>query len=95
MCLFFFSAHPKCQAALDKAILETQLSVSTKKVKDMCRTRWIQRIDALHNFKSIHPSIVACMTDIYNQGSRMWSTDSVTDARSLMLAMTLSDSYNP
>ena len=50
-------------------------------MKDMCRTRWIQRIDALHNFKSIHPSIVACMR----------STDSVTDARSLMLAITSSD----
>ena len=39
----FFAAHPKRQRALDKVIAETQPESSITKLKDLCRTRWIQR----------------------------------------------------
>ena len=48
----FFDSHPKRQIALDKAITETQPTSSVTKLKSLCRTRWIQRIDAQKHSKS-------------------------------------------
>ena len=80
--------HPKRQRALELAISDTQSSLSVHKLKDLCRTRWVQRIDALQVFCSLHQSTVAC---ICNDGPRLWSSDSLTDARSLQLAITTTD----
>ena len=76
----FFAAHPKRQRALEEAIF----SSTAQKLKDMCRTRWVQRIDA---FRCLHQSVVACMEGICNDGPRLWSSDSLTDARGLQLAL--------
>ena len=87
----FFAAHPKRQRALDKVIAETQPESSITKLKDLCRTRWIQRIDSLQVFQSLHISVVSCMEEICSEGPRLWSSDSLTDGRSLQLALTTTD----
>ena len=87
----FFAAHPKRQNALDKAIEEAQPGSSVSKLKDLCHTRWIQRIDALHIFQSLHVSVVGCMEGICTDGPSVWSSDSLTDARSLQLAISTAD----
>lgn len=87
----FYAAHPKRQRALEEAISNCQPSSAAHKLKDMCRTRWLQRIDAIEVFKCLHQSIVTCMERIYNDGPRLWSTDSLTDARGLQLAITSTD----
>ena len=86
-----FSAHPKRQRALKSAIAENQPESVVSKLKDLCRTRWVQRIDALNVFQSLHPSIVACMETICSDGRSQWSADSVTDAQGLQLALTTTD----
>ena len=58
------------------------------KLKDLCRTRWIEHIDALDRVKKLHSSIVVCFENISTEGSCMWSADSVTDASTLLLAIT-------
>ena len=60
----FFAAYPKRQDALEKAIADCQPSSRVHKLKDMCRTRWIQRIDAIEIFKNLHQSIIECMESI-------------------------------
>ena len=87
----FFSAHPKRQRALEKSITETKPGSNVTKLKDLCRTRWIQRIDALHIFESLHSSIVNCMETICTDGPNLWSSDTLRDARSLQLAVTTTD----
>ena len=87
----FFVAHPKWQRALEKAISDCQPSSTTHKLKDMCRTRWVQRIDAIEIFKSLHQSIVACMENICSDGPQLWNADSITDARGLLLVITTTD----
>lgn len=87
----FFDAHPKRQLALEKAINETQPAANKKKLGDLCRTRWVQRLDALEAFQQLHSSVVACMESICEAGPRYWSTDSVTDAKGLLLSITASD----
>ena len=87
----FYSEHPKHQRALEYAIRSVQPDVTIHKVKDMCRTRWVQRIDAFESFFTLDLSIVKCMEDISTQDSAVWSTDSVTDARTLLLALSTTD----
>ena len=87
----FFSAHPKCQGAFEKAVSERQPSSSSRKLKDMCRTRWLQRIDAADIFMRLYLSVVECLENICNDGARLWSQDSLTDARGLLLAITTTD----
>ena len=87
----FFSAHPKRQRKLEDAINTTQPESSVRKLKDLCRTRWIERIDALDRFQTLHPSIVACMESISSEGSSKWSPDSLTDSCTLLLAITTTD----
>ena len=50
----FFSAHPKRQRALESAIAQNQPESAVSKLKDLCRTRWVQRIDALNVFQSLN-----------------------------------------
>ena len=52
----FFSAHPKRQTKLEDLTDETQPESHVHKVKDLCRTRWIERIDALDRFQKLHSS---------------------------------------
>ena len=87
----FFSAHPKRQRALESTLAENQPESAVSKLKDLCRTRWVQRIDALNVFQSLHPSIVACMETICSDGQSQWSADSVTDARGIHLAIMTTD----
>jgi hypothetical protein len=87
----FFSAHPKRQRKLEEAIESTQPEAKVQKLKDLCRTRWIQRIDALDRFQVLHPSIVQCMESISVEGSRLWSADSITDSKTLLLAITTTE----
>ena len=90
--VWIFSARPKRQRKLEEAIESTQPEAKVQKLKDLCRTRWIQRIDALdHYFQVLHPSIVQCMESISDEGSRLWSADSITDSKTLLLAITTTE----
>ena len=75
----FFFAHHKRQKALERAIESTQPDTTKRKLKDLCRTRWVQRLEALDTFQQLLPSVVACMEAILEQGSS-WSRDSLIDA---------------
>jgi len=87
----FMEGHPKRGYAFEKAVLETQPESRKHKLKNLCRTRWVQRLDGLETFVELHPSIVACMEDIVESGAANWSTDSLTDAKGLLLAITSTD----
>ncbi len=65
----FFSAHPKRQKCLERAIDNTQPESTIHKLKDLCRTRWIQRLDAFERFQQLHNAIVACFESIVSANS--------------------------
>ncbi|XP_019859751.1 PREDICTED: uncharacterized protein LOC100638670 [Amphimedon queenslandica] len=73
----FFSAHPKRQRKLEDSIDNTlpagTLPSRVKKLKDLCRTRWVERIDALDWFWKLLPCLVSCFEAISNEGSSKWS----------------------
>ena len=53
--------------------------------------RWVQRINVMEVFCSLHQSIVAFMENICSDGPHLWSLDSLTDARGLQLAISTCD----
>lgn len=85
---YFFEGHPKRQTAFERAIEGCQPESRVSKLKDLCRTRWVQRIDAFQVFKNLHPSVVGCFESITDQGLRKWSSDSLLDAANLKTAIT-------
>ena len=87
----FFSSHPKRQRKLEEAIETTQPESRIQKLKDLCRTRWIQRIDALDRFQVLYTSIVQCMESISAEGSSLWTQESITDSKTLLLAITTTE----
>ena len=68
----FFAVHPKRQLLLEKAINKTQPESNKKKLGDLSRTRWVQRLDNLETFQMLHPLIVASMETICADGSKEW-----------------------
>ena len=48
----------------------------------------------LYKPKDLHQSVVYCLEEICSQGSKLWSTDSLTDARALLLAIIPTDSLS-
>ncbi len=75
----FFHAHPK---QLEDAIGSTQPESTVLKLKDLCRTRCMD--PAYRCVRQVSGSI----ENITDDGSRLWSSDSLTDARTLLLAIT-------
>ena len=82
----FFHAHPKRQRKLEEAVDSTAPTSSVHKLKDLCRTRWVEMIDPLQRFKDLFSSIVSCFESISAEGSGSWSSDSLTT-----LAITTTD----
>ena len=87
----FFSFHPTRQRKLEEAIQATQPQATVQKLKDLCRTRWIQCIDALDRIQALHPSIVHCLESISAEGSSLWSPESIVDSKTLLLAITTTE----
>ena len=87
----FFDSHPKRQKALEAALNDADEEPDTSKVKDLCRTRWVQRLDALESFLALHPMLVVCFNAILDEGPQAWSRDSITDANGLLTAITNTD----
>lgn len=77
----FFDNHPKRQYVLDKICED-----SAGKLKSLCKTRWLQRIDAFHSFMDLFDSIVKSFEYIVSNRSE-WSRDAVLDAVSLSKAI--------
>ena len=86
----FFHAHPKHQRKHEKQDTTTPTS-SVHKLKDLCRTRWVERIDAVQRFKDLFCSILSCFESISVEGHHSWSSDSLTDSSTLLLAITTTD----
>ena len=51
----------------------------------------MERIDALDRFKTLHQSIARCFESISGEGSGSWTSDAVTDASTLLLAISTTE----
>ena len=84
----FFNNSPKRQLALEKWIADVQpCDEKRRKLKDLCRTRWIERHEAYEVFIDLFFPFVSCVEDIVHSSSSEWNRDTRSDAHSCLLAL--------
>ena len=82
----FFKFSAKRQALLDKAMDTAIPAPKAKKLKDACRTRWIQRIDSYIVFLELIPAVhktlqaMTSPTNFTDLGDWNWDGETVTKA---------------
>ena len=65
----FFAYSAKKQRLLDKVIESTEPSTRVKKLKDLCRTHWIQRIDSYIVFEELLPAVHTALKAMVNSSA--------------------------
>ena len=83
----FFTNCPKRQAAFAKKINHSEQPNRKKHLLDLCRTRWMERHEALENFCQFYEIIVPLMKEI-KMSTSGWNSDTVADACSLLSTIT-------
>ncbi|XP_047142816.1 52 kDa repressor of the inhibitor of the protein kinase-like [Hydra vulgaris] len=82
----FFNFSPKRFDVLKKKIEEMFPKAHHSRLIDVCRTRWIARIDGLDVFIEVLPAIIKCFELMINNDEKSWNHDSVRDANSYFFA---------
>ena len=83
-----FFEHGKRQDKLIEVIENELPEVKKKRVKPLCRTRWLERHDALEVFVDLYPATVVALRDIaYGEDSVSWNRETVSDANGLLSAI--------
>ena len=84
----FFNNSPKRQLALERWIDELfSHHEKRKKVKDMCRTRWVERHEAFEVFLDMFMPITCCLEEIANSSPADWNSETRSDAQSFFLTI--------
>ncbi len=83
----FFQYSAKRQRLLDRAIEWATPAATSKKLKDACRTRWVQRIDSYAVFLELLPAVhmtlqaIVCPSQLENLGTDWnWDGETLTKA---------------
>ena len=58
-----------------------------RKLKELCRTRWVERHEAFQVFSDLFLPIFCCLVAIVYSSSSDWNRETCSDAQSLLLAM--------
>ena len=83
-----FFEHGKRQDKLVEGVESTLPDSKKKRVKPLCRTRWVERFSALEVFIDLYPAIVSSLQDIAcGEDSVSWNWETVADASSLLAAI--------
>lgn len=82
----FFAYSAKRQRLLDKAIESIESSTGAKKLKDVCRTRWVQRIDSYIVFEELLPAVHTALkamvnSSAYSEFGSNWAWDGDTTTK--------------
>ena len=83
----FFSNSPKRQLALEKWIDNLFSNEKRRKIKEMCRTRWIERHEAFESFVDLFMPIVCCLEEIANSSPAEWNAETRSDVQSLFFTV--------
>ena len=80
----FFKYSPKRQRFFEHVICSVSPKEKRVKLKDLCRTRWVERINSYLVFYDLYPSIIKAMESINSCntefGSWSWDSETMTKA---------------
>ena len=87
----FFDFSPKKQRLFDRAVEKITIPSKAKKLKDACRTRWVQRVDSYVVFEELLPAVHTTLQAIAHPrqfeelGSDWnWDGESITKANGFL-----------
>ena len=85
--LLFFNFSPKRKAELERQNKELQ-SVESRRQKlvNLCKTRWVARIEAYEVFMELFPDVVSTLEIVSTENG--WNSESSQKATSLLTAIT-------
>ena len=83
----FFNNSPKRQILLEEWIESTLPDENRKKLKELCRTRWVERHEAFEVFSDLLLPILCCFEAIVYSQSSDWNRETRSDAQSLLLGI--------
>ncbi len=83
----FFSNSPKRQLALEEWIDNVLADENRKKLKELCRTRWVERHEAFEVFLDLFLPTFSCLEAIAHSSTSDWNRETRADAQSLLLAL--------
>lgn len=83
----FLKYSPKRQRALETWIDDLFPEEKWKKVKEICRTRGVERHEAFEVFSDLFLPIVCCLEKISLSSSNDWNSDTRSDSHSFLLAL--------
>ena len=82
----FFNNSPKRQVLRETWIDNVFQEERRKKLKEMCRTRWVERHKAF-SFSDLFLPVVTCFEEIVFNSGGEWNRETRSDAQSLLLAL--------
>ena len=82
---YFFNLPPKRQEHLEKVIKGNFPEVTMKKLLDVCRTRWLERIDGVDLFEDIFLAILMDLEDIFFNLEGKYKKDSSVKTNSFKI----------
>ena len=71
----FFSNSPKRQLALEEWVDTILQGEQQRKLKEMCRTRWVERHEAFEVFSDLFMPTVSCLKAIANSTNEEWNRE--------------------
>ena len=83
----FFSNSPKRQLLLDEMVKKFLPNYKHTKLIDVCRTRWVLRIDGLTRFLEMYVAIAEALFTIRDNADKKWDT-AAADAYALASVVT-------
>ncbi|KAJ8024838.1 52 kDa repressor of the inhibitor of the protein kinase [Holothuria leucospilota] len=86
----FFRYSPKRQDKLEKKITRICPEEKKSKLINLCKTRWVERHQAFETFADLYVPVVEVFQEITENPSN-WNQESLTGAKSLLLAITSFD----
>ncbi len=84
----FFAFSPKRQLCLEKWVEQVLEGERRKKIKSVCKTRWVERHQAFEVFLDLYHPLVCCLEEMKNSTLSEWSNDTRKDAQSFFFALT-------
>ena len=78
----FFKNSLKRQTELEKWIEDLFAGEKRKKIKEMCKTRWVERHNAFEVFCDLFLPIFCCLESIAGSLSTEWNRETRSDAQS-------------
>lgn len=75
----FFSLSPKRQRKFEEVIRQSAPDMRKTKLVDLCRTRWVEKHQALETFSELYLQVYTCLSQMC-ENSDLWDSETLTKA---------------